>query len=358
MYVYTRNNYYTPVKINELKIDGFKSIKNLTIKKPNHFSVFVGANSSGKSNIFEALDFLYLSHVTQPFEIFKSYKNIEDVINNQSLNNPGEHNITLNIDLGVVKPWLQITTEKLADGKWRLNSVGMRDIGAHLQSVTSKNPRRDIVFNDEGFKHLINFSRLFIGNSKLVKRIILDDSKLSLDASNLEIVLKRLLKDENKKDEIIEILQLLIPSFKNLEVQTQELSSTDQLLIFEKHSSKPFPKRLISDGTFNIIALVAAIFQSDEPQFLCIEEPENGLNPKVIRQLINLFREKCEEKGHYIWLNTHSQTLISELTTDEIILVDKVEGITQVRQVKGIELNGLRMDEALLTNTLGGGIPW
>ena len=48
----------------------------------------------------------------------------------------------------------------------------------------------------------------------------------------------------------------------------------------------------------------------------------------------------------------------AELTPEEIILVDKKNGLTQVKQVKGFDLHGLRMDEALLTNTLGGGIPW
>lgn len=54
------------------------------------------------------------------------------------------------------------------------------------------------------------------------------------------------------------------------------------MLIYEKGTNKSFNKNLISDGTFNILAILTAVYQKDEPQFLCIEEPENGLNPKVI----------------------------------------------------------------------------
>jgi predicted ATPase len=115
---------------------------------------------------------------------------------------------------------------------------------------------------------------------------------------------------------------------------------------------------LISDGTYNILSILTAVYQSEKPQFLCIEEPENGLNPKVVRELVNIIRTQCEERGHYIWLNTHSQTLVSELRPEEIILVDKVNGMTQTKQVTGMDLHGLKMDEALLTNALGGGIPW
>ncbi len=50
------------MKIESLEIDNFKSLNNFKIENPNPFSVFVGANGVGKSNIFEALEFLsYLS---------------------------------------------------------------------------------------------------------------------------------------------------------------------------------------------------------------------------------------------------------------------------------------------------------
>ncbi len=181
---------------------------------------------------------------------------------------------------------------------------------------------------------------------------------MTFTSDNLEKVLKRILKEELKKEEIIEWLSLFIPEFEDVFVESSELSRTDTLIIKEKHSEKYFTKDLISDGTYNILAILTAIFQSDEPQFLCIEEVENGLNPKVVRELVHFFRNACEEKGHYIWLNTHSQTLLAELKEEELIIVDKKEGATQIKQFKTGDFFGLIADEALLTNVLGGGIPW
>ena len=91
---------------------------------------------------------------------------------------------------------------------------------------------------------------------------------------------------------------------------------------------------------------------------MCIEEPENGLTPYVIEQFVELFRNACQEKGHYIGLNTHSPTLVRHLRADELIVVDKKQGATQIKQFKGKDYFGLRMDEAWLTNALGGGLPW
>ncbi|MFC0183735.1 AAA family ATPase [Pseudarcicella hirudinis] len=206
---------------------------------------------------------------------------------------------------------------------------------------------------------LYSFKRLFIKNTEKQKMNFSDDYNLSFSGNNLEKVLKRILLDKFKNEEISEWLDLFIPGFERVEVVSGNLSNTDTLLIYEKGIERPFTKDLISDGTYNILALLTAVYQSDESQFLCIEEPENGLNPKVIKELVGLFRYACKEKGHYIWLNTHSQSLVSVLEPKEIILVNKKNGSTELKQLKkDLNLYGLPMDEAWLSNALGGGLPW
>lgn len=208
-------------------------------------------------------------------------------------------------------------------------------------------------------KKIINsFSRVFVKNKEKQRINYSDDSKLTFSCDNLEKVLKRLLENQEKREEISEWLALFLPEFDRIEVQKSEFSSNENLLIYQKHYERPFNKELISDGTYNIIALLTAIYQSDEPQFLCIEEPENGLNPYVIRKLVDFFRNACAEKGHYIWLNTHSQTLVECLQPEEVIVVDKINGETQIKQIKGMNLHGLDMAEVWLSGALGGGTPW
>ena len=340
------------MKIHELKIEGFKSIGSITLKDPNPFSVFVGPNAAGKSNIFEALEFLSLCNKMSPNGA-KNYLGL----NNDDIFNRFMKNwvIKFNIDLFTLRPTISISA--IHDNSV-LIGLGLRDFGLYKVGESKDDNRSPIPYwNDINFKQFSNFTRIFVNNQSLIRQSG-DDLRLVSDASNLEKVLKRILKDEKDKGEIIEILQLLIPGFSNIEIRTEELSGSDNLLIYEDALKKPLNKRLISDGTYNILAIIAAIYQSEEPQFLCIEEPENGLNPMVVKEMVSIFREKCREKGHYIWLNTHSQSLVAELTPEEIILVDKIEGNTRIKQMKGFNLHGLRMDDALFTNVLGGGIPW
>lgn len=324
------------MKIKSLHIKNFKSIVDLTINEPNPFTVFVGPNGSGKSNIFEALE---LSFLYQNVTLEYLYSIYEDNIFNKNL---AEKVFELDLREDNTK-YLSISFRGLEDKYWFSGGSG---------TYTSRNLERIEDFYKD------RFSRIFVSN-KIKERISFkSNNKLSFSCDNLAKVLKRLLENQEKREKISEWLELFLPEFDRIEVQKRDSNKDEYLLIYQKHYKESFNNDLISDGTYNIIALLTAVYQSDEPQFLCIEEPENGLNPYVIRKLVDFFRNACAEKGHYIWLNTHSQTLVECLQPEEVIVVDKINGETQIKQIKGMNLHGLDMAEVWLSGALGGGTPW
>ena len=334
--------------IEKINIKNYKSLVDVTIEKPNPFTVFVGPNASGKSNVFEAMDlYSYLARI-EFFQLVNSFNGIDSIFNKKS------NSLKMEI-------FFQDNPTSLL--------IPKRDgIGFQLDNISyprSFNESIDKKKFHDGFmkgkfyaQFFYNFSRLFIGKTKKVIFPNRDNKKLSLDAGNLEKVLKRILQKPEIREEFLELLSFLIPDFEKLEISSNELSGSDSLLIYERNSKKPFPRHLISDGTFNLIALLTSVFQSDEPQFLCIEEPENGIHPEAIKELVYFFREQCEKNGHYIWLTTHSQSLVSVLKPEELIVVDKINGETRIKQYQNKNLHDFEMDEAWLSNTLDGGLPW
>jgi len=358
------------VKIEKLTIDNFKSLNNFTLDNPNPFSVFVGANGVGKSNIFEALDYMHYSVAFKSEtveDVFGGYKNF---INNTRHCNTLDFKIKFknlptarflipdlrtNNDFKYPSTFSKDYNPDLHERDFSENFTGLFRLQSWPHIVNKFDDNSEGYYNNQFIQ---NFSRIFINANEKQKFNINSDSKLSLDCSNLEKVLKRLLLDERIKEEIIDWLSLFIPAFKNIEIKSDEFSGTDTLQFFEKDSNRPFTKNLISDGTYNILCLLVAVYQSDSPQFICIEEPENGLNPYVVTELVTFFREQCREKGHYIWINTHSETLVRALLPEEIIVVNKVDGNTIAKQFKDKDMHGLSMDTAWLTNFLEGGIPW
>lgn len=345
------------MKIEKLYINNFKSLVDFELINPNPFSVFIGPNASGKSNVFEALEFL-------------SYGELFGNIKDDLFGGPDRYLLsgfiggnTREFDTGL-RIFDQKLRFELLSKTFRIKKVYIYSLRDGVIKANGHEPSDDKFYGEknpylESEKYFSAFSRIFVNNSNLLKLKSTSSQKLAIDVSNLEDVLKRILQNKNIREEMLEWLELLIPEFENINVHSDNISGHNTLFIKEKYTYQPFDKTLISNGTYNIIALLIAVYQSEEPQFLCIEEPENGLNPYVIKKLVDIFRQACEEKGHVIWLNTHSQTLVNCLKPEEIILIDKVKGITRAKQLPGdFNLHGLPMDEAWLTNSLEGGVPW
>lgn len=322
--------------IKRLVIENFKSIERIELIEPNPFTVFVGPNGSGKSNIFEALEFMNFSVkagslVESLFGGKKTFYNRRNIEKHPSIRaDLGESIIVLN----------------------KHSSEDVYSVAAKYLDKESKNQPQHHKTSHQQF--LASFSRLFVRRNNLKKLNFTDNLTLTLSADNLEPVLKRVLNESILRDEIFEWLELFVPGFKAVEVDDR-----NELHWFEESTPTYFTKDLISDGTYNILALLTAVYQSDDkPQFLCIEEPENGLHPQVARELIDFFRIMCEERGHYIWLNTHSQSMVSRVRPEELIIVEKKEGATQIKQFNKEDFYGMRVDDAWLTNSLGGGLAW
>lgn len=344
------------MKIQNISIKNYKSLVDLEINNPSPFTVFVGSNASGKSNILEALDFFYHFIWLTKSETLQLFGGQDELVSRIG----NKHSFTIKVQTqGAKGSAILNVLNQHSNISLEVQPVNLSD-AENTTLIAEETPgiyARKAINDEHAFIEFWKwkyFTRVFIRHKEVQRFSITDDQRLSSSCDNLEKVLKRLLKDERKREEIIEWLQLFIPEFENIDAKIPG----DALFIYEKGIDKPFPFQLISDGAYNIISILTAVFQCDEPQFLCIEEPENGIHSKVVKELVGFFREQCKEKGHFIWLNTHSQTLIRELTTDEIIIVDKIEGKTKTKQLQSKNLHGLRMDEALFSGVLGGGIPW
>ncbi len=332
--------------LKSIRIENFKSIGEIEIVNPQPFSVLVGANAAGKSNIFAALQFLHHLTSSTMSTVLSGFGGGATL---SHFNLPFNENIVIYFNL----------SDRSVGVRMKVEGNGKEFRSGSSSNLLHGDTSNDDLINERDYSlHLVNFTRLFVGQSSIVFQSVNDESKLAADASNLEKVLKRLLNDPVVKDEFIEMLELFIPGLERVDVVSSEFSSNLDLLVYEKALKRPIDKELISDGTYNIIAILTALYQSKTPQFLCIEEPENGLNPYVCKHLVALCKDLCEERGHYIWLNTHSQSIVSQLKPEEIILVDKIDGFTRVKQFEKGSFEGMPMDEAWLTNSLGGGLPW
>lgn len=357
------------MRIKKIQIKNFKSLVDFELENLKPFCAFVGPNASGKSNIFEALEFVnYVANYNfKAPSFFGGKSNIKSFDPLQIKEFPSadiecfflfDDLITINFDL--------IFSEKNEEILQSIIRPGFQNKPPNLPitSILNSKDRQDFLkmwergnfkYENDYEQFIDNFSRIFVGKSEL-RKINSPSIKLLPDASNVSQMIGQIFEEKFKQEDFIEWLRILIPELHNIEVKQSNIDGSFEFFVYEKSSTKPFPKHLLSDGTKNILSLMAAVYQTDQPQFLCIEEPENGLHPQAIQLMVDFFREKCEEHGHHIWLNTHSQTLVRCLEIDEIILVNKINGETKAKQLSGFNDIDINTDEAWLSNALGGGV--
>ncbi len=154
-------------------------------------------------------------------------------------------------------------------------------------------------------------------------------SELETDGSNLALVLKKLLSDEDTSRSIRNLCQYNLSYLEDLGVE-EIADSFISLKVRETFfGASDLPSSLISDGTANIIALVVALFFQKQNQFAIFEEPERHIHPKVLSGLMELFKEVSERRQ--ILMTTHNQQLVRHAGLENILVISRDDdGFSQI----------------------------
>lgn len=91
---------------------------------------------------------------------------------------------------------------------------------------------------------------------------------------------------------------------------------------------------MVSDGVFLYLAYLTLVFGPEPAPLLLIEEPETGIHPGLLRQVVeNLKRLTCDDPGVQVVLTTHSPLLLNYVEPEEIrILIREPVSGTKVHR--------------------------
>lgn len=115
------------------------------------------------------------------------------------------------------------------------------------------------------------------------------------------------------------------PAFKtnaNDPEQIPRLQSAEGKGIYLQYSDDWLvPAAQLSDGVLLILAYLAILHAPKPPRMLLVEEPENGIHPTRLRQLIDILRRLVKGQDHtQILLTTHSPYVVDLFEPDEVTL--------------------------------------
>lgn len=174
---------------------------------------------------------------------------------------------------------------------------------------------------------------------------------LAPDGSNLAAVLAQLkaetataTRPEGVLTDIAADLNELVPGISRLDATLHE-ASREYRVDLTMRDGLPFTSRVISDGTLRVLALLTLLHDPRHRGLICFEEPENGVHPGRIKQLVQRLRDIVTAPSDFeegsdtvplsqLLLNSHSPVVLSALldgqhqTKDGVVLFADVATLT------------------------------
>ncbi len=114
-------------------------------------------------------------------------------------------------------------------------------------------------------------------------------------------------------------------------IQLKNLKNNQKELVFQLKNGKQVAAQLMSTGLILYLTFAALKYIEGTALWL-IEEPENGLHPARIKEVVSIFREMT--KTSQVIIATHSPFIVNELRAEEVSVVTRNENGTQVRPIK------------------------
>ncbi|GAB4211684.1 MAG: AAA family ATPase [Roseiflexaceae bacterium] len=153
---------------------------------------------------------------------------------------------------------------------------------------------------------------------RLPQKADLPEDFLSESADNLGLVLNNLEHYNDTKRYLLDRLRHFYDGVTDLTTRIQ--GGTVQIFIHERGLRQPIPATRLSDGMLRYLCLLAVLLHPSPPPLVCIEEPELGMHPDMLSTIAELLIEASERMQ--LIVTTHSDTLVSALhSTPESVIV-------------------------------------
>lgn len=334
------NDYY----LKNVKLSGYKSIKNVDVDFERGLNIIIGKNASGKTNF---LTFLYKSLLNLTDGLYDTFSEllylgndklsfkteIKQNFSDVDINKLIEDNRRLKKDEVYEINNIKVTRIEMISRKHDIKKLGDVFLRHGLpDKYTSIYSPFSFKLGDKGSN--VSFIEAVTGLDKpeFIKRLYI---KIYVDLKAKEIskksIKERLKNDFFKTSNFTNILKQFTP--------IKDLRFNDSYIVFEEDENFQVNNLLIeffignnwhpfsnlSDGTKRLFYIISEVFFSNEMSTILIEEPELGIHPHQLHDLMTFLKEESLDKQ--IIITTHSPLVLDILNEDELdnIIITKYE---------------------------------
>lgn len=362
------------MKIETIRLKNYKVYKDLELTNLPSLVIFIGANGTGKSTIFEVFEFLSLALSGNVRSALANKGGFKEVI---SRGQNGCIEIELQFRLNIVDKE-RLVTYRLEIGEEKGQPVIEREIlrykrlayGSPYHFLDFKRGEGYAIVNEEDYdkadeelereyqklgspdilaiKGLGQFERFKAASAFRnfiedwhVSDFHISDARPSKEAGyaehlssrgdNLPLVAQYIY--EQYPDVFRTILTKMAQRVPGIEQVEAKLTEDGRVVLRFRDGvfKDPFIARYVSDGTIKMFAYLMLLHDPKPHPLLCVEEPENQLYPELLSEILEEFRI-YSRKGGQVFITSHSPDLLNAAEIDEVFWLSKKEGYTIINK--------------------------
>lgn len=355
-------------RIEYLKVQNYRALHNLELKNLTPLTVFLGANGSGKSTIFDVFAFLsecFTESLRKAWDRRGRFRELrtrgsnEPIIIEIKYREKSElplitYHLTIDEENNrpfIAEEWLhwrrknygkpfrfldfkkgegQVITGEMPDDKDQRITEQLESpefLAVNTLGQFAKHPRVSAL---RRFITGWYLSYLTADNTRTIPEAGAQE-RLSAMGDNLPNVIQYL--KEEYPQRLDKILQSLSSRIPRLEKVGASIMQDGRLLLTIKDApfTEPILAKFASDGTLKMLSYLTILYDPIPPQLIGIEEPENHLHPRLLTPLA----EECRAASAYtqLMVTTHSPFFVDGLKPQELrVLYRDENGFTQAKK--------------------------
>jgi len=381
--------------LHKIIVKNYKSLKDLQLDlKP--FMVFIGPNNAGKSNIFDCLQFLsdFVKRGREGHRAVRERGGFDQIVFNGDIGQTISFELFGSIRVKEKERHYRYFVE-LSGGTWegfsnKYETFSLRENSSQklLEFPTKDNMARtwdesgkerggygggnqglylSYYYDESNYPVLGHFSNevknwsffnFFPGMMRESLPVRKELQLLSF-GENLSLLFHTLQTEYPQKFKEIEgILKSAIPEIEELTTAlTSHETGRTYVRVREKSIKPSIPALGMSDGTLRLLGHLATLYLPTLPPLVCFEEPENYVHARLLELIVDLLKNASEKTQ--VFITTHSPYLVDFLQPEDLYIVEKHDGATQVKKAedkKDIKeaLKTLGLGEMWYAGSLGG----
>jgi predicted ATPase len=333
--------------ITEIEVKNFKTLRDVKIPLAPGITVMVGANNSGKSNALAVLKLLREStRLGDPALAVGALGGFASLLSRNATMPTIE--VTATAQMESVRTSYKLELPRfMASAKTVLEPTDKASARTRFLLLASLK---------EATVHDLSVAAL------RAPALVQQGAMLGPDGRDIAAVLDNLAgENPSLRDGIDEMVRGSAREVKRIVTRSGAEPGT-KVLGVEERDGRVYGAEDMSDGLLLFIGLaVAAQLKEDQGGILAIEEPERGIHPRRLRDLIdNLLR--LTKSGIQVVLTTHSPTLLDEFrdTPESVLIFDRDDTGTHVTRLSDREdwteelQKGLPLGDLWYSGVLGG----